>query len=81
MLKRHLKTSYGMSPEDYRTKWGLPPDYPMVAPNYTAVRSGLAKSIGLGRKVPAEVGKLEAAGSEESEVTVMPARRARGSRG
>lgn len=50
MLKRHLKSVYGMTPEEYRAKWGLPPDYPMVAPNYAARRSELAKSIGLGRK-------------------------------
>ena len=50
MLKRHLKTAYGMTPEDYRAKWGLPPDYPMVAPNYAAKRQELAKKIGLGRK-------------------------------
>src|SRR3954449_2734840 len=50
MLKRHLHTSYGMSPDAYRTKWGLPRDYPMVAPSYAATRSTLAKSIGLGRK-------------------------------
>lgn len=48
-LKRHLRTSYGLSPEQYRTKWGLPADYPMVAPNYAAQRSKLAKAIGLGR--------------------------------
>ena len=53
MLKRHLQTSYGMSPDAYRTKWGLPRDYPMVAPNYAATRSGLAKQIGLGRKAVA----------------------------
>ena len=50
MLKRHLKTAYGMSPEQYRAKWGLPASYPMVAPNYALKRSTLAKSIGLGRK-------------------------------
>ncbi len=50
MLKRHLNTSYGMSPEEYRTRWGLPADYPMVAPNYAKRRSTLAKKIGLGRK-------------------------------
>ncbi|TPL36004.1 MucR family transcriptional regulator [Mesorhizobium sp. B2-4-6] len=49
-LKRHLATHYGLSPEDYRAKWGLPADYPMVAPNYAATRSALAKTIGLGRK-------------------------------
>jgi predicted transcriptional regulator len=48
-LKRHLRTSYGLSPEQYRAKWGLPADYPMVAPNYAAQRSKLAKAIGLGR--------------------------------
>lgn len=50
MLKRHLKTAYDMSPEDYRERWGLPADYPMVAPNYTKKRSRLAKDIGLGTK-------------------------------
>jgi predicted transcriptional regulator len=49
-LKRHLRTDYGLSPDDYRAKWSLPPDYPMVAPNYSATRSALAKSTGLGRK-------------------------------
>jgi predicted transcriptional regulator len=47
-LKRHLRTRYGMSPEEYRTKWGLPHDYPMVAPNYAKARSDLAKRMGLG---------------------------------
>ena len=50
MLKRHLRTTYGLSPEEYRAKWGLPPDYPMVAPNYAKQRSEFAKQIGLGRK-------------------------------
>ena len=50
MLKRHLRTAYDMSPDEYRQKWGLPSDYPMVAPKYAAVRSELAKKIGLGRK-------------------------------
>jgi predicted transcriptional regulator len=49
MLKRHLKTAYGMSPEDYRAKWGLNSDYPMVAPAYAKKRSDLAKAIGLGQ--------------------------------
>ncbi len=49
MLKRHLRTTYGLSPEEYRAKWGLPADYPMVAPNYAAQRSDFAKKIGLGR--------------------------------
>ena len=50
MLKRHLKTAYGMSPEEYRERWGLPSDYPMVAPNYAEKRSALAKDIGLGKR-------------------------------
>jgi len=49
MLKRHLRTNYSMSPEEYRAKWGLNSDYPMVAPNYSAQRSNFAKRIGLGR--------------------------------
>ncbi|MEO3389061.1 MucR family transcriptional regulator [Mesorhizobium sp. CAU 1741] len=59
-LKRHLSV-HGLTPDEYRKKWGLPADYPMVAPNYAAQRSALAKSIGLGRKkvapVPAKRGK------------------------
>jgi predicted transcriptional regulator len=50
MLKRHLKTAYNMTPEEYRERWNLPPDYPMVAPNYAKHRSNLAKKIGLGTK-------------------------------
>lgn len=50
MLKRYLRTSYGMTPEQYRQRWGLPPDYPMVAPSYAAKRSALAKKIGLGKR-------------------------------
>ena len=49
MLKRHLASSYGMTPDEYRAKWGLPPDYPMVAPNYAKARSDLALKLGLGR--------------------------------
>jgi predicted transcriptional regulator len=69
-LKRHLRTSYDMSPEDYRAKWGLPADYPMVAPNYAAARSELAKRMGLGQqrakavieaKAPAKRGRKAAA--------------------
>ena len=48
-LKRHLRTKYNMSPEDYRAKWGLPKDYPMVAPSYAKARSDLAKQMGLGQ--------------------------------
>lgn len=50
MLKRHLKSAYGMTPDDYRERWGLPSDYPMVAPNYAKRRSDLAKDIGLGTR-------------------------------
>jgi predicted transcriptional regulator len=50
MLKRHLKTSFNMTPDQYRERWGLPADYPMVAPNYASHRSSLAKKIGLGTK-------------------------------
>lgn len=50
MLKRHLKTAYNMTPEEYREKWSLPADYPMVAPNYAEHRSNLAKKIGLGTR-------------------------------
>ncbi len=50
MLKRHLRTTYNLTPEEYRAKWGLPADYPMVSPNYAAQRSEFAKKIGLGRK-------------------------------
>ena len=49
-LKRHLRTHYDLTPEEYREKWGLPSDYPMVAPNYAKARSALAKEMGLGQK-------------------------------
>jgi predicted transcriptional regulator len=52
MLKRYLRSNYNMTPEDYRAKWNLPADYPMVAPNYAAQRSEFAKKIGLGRNAP-----------------------------
>ncbi|MDR7221300.1 MucR family transcriptional regulator [Aminobacter aminovorans] len=61
-IKRHLMSKYGMTPADYRAKWGLPNDYPMVAPNYSAVRSELAKKLGLGRK-PAKGKKAPAKAS------------------
>jgi predicted transcriptional regulator len=56
MLKRYLRSNYNMSPEEYRAKWGLPADYPMVAPAYARQRSEFAKKIGLGR-VPASAGR------------------------
>ena len=52
MLKRHLRTAYNLSPEEYRAKWNLPSDYPMVAPGYAAQRSAFAKKIGLGKSAP-----------------------------
>jgi predicted transcriptional regulator len=54
MLKRHLRSTYNMTPDEYRAKWGLPADYPMVAPNYAAQRSEFAKKIGLGRSSGAQ---------------------------
>ncbi|KPF78906.1 MucR family transcriptional regulator [Brevundimonas sp. AAP58] len=59
-LKRHLRTKYDMSPEEYRAKWGLPKDYPMVAPNYAKARSELAKQMGLGQggRKPARAGRV-----------------------
>jgi predicted transcriptional regulator len=54
-LKRHLMSRYNMTPQEYREKWGLPHDYPMVAPNYAQARSELAKRSGLGKKVPVEI--------------------------
>ena len=85
MLKRHLKASYGMTPEQYRQKWGLPADYPMVAPNYASHPSSLAKQIGLGRKpgsaAPEQTNRPE--GIEKPDLPVQPpvtqgrARRAR----
>ena len=53
MLKRHLRSTYNLTPEEYRARWGLPPDYPMVAPSYAKERSDFAKKIGLGRKTKA----------------------------
>ena len=57
MLKRHLSTHYNLTPDQYRARWGLPSDYPMVAPNYAAHRRELAKQIGLGRKPGARRGR------------------------
>ncbi len=79
MLKRHLMTSYGLTPEAYRERWGLPPNYPMVAPSYAEKRSALAKSIGLGRKpsrATAVAPEPEPA-SEEQHVTPISKTRGR----
>jgi predicted transcriptional regulator len=73
MLKRHLMSSYGMTPDTYRERWGLPYDYPMVAPNYAKHRSTLAKSIGLGR-TPNKPAPQEPAPAAD---TIRPARRSR----
>lgn len=85
MLKRHLMTSYRMTPTQYREKWGLPNSYPMVAPAYASRRSALAKSIGLGRKPRAMEATTpkpaEPAMPVEPTVTVGRARKARGSKG
>ena len=88
MLKRHLQTSFGMTPEQYRQKWDLPASYPMVAPNYASQRSSLAKQSGLGRGLAgAEQANLVEESEEKpdlpAELPVIQgrARRARGSRG
>jgi predicted transcriptional regulator len=67
-LKRHLKNTHGLTPDEYRAKWGLAHDYPMVAPNYAKARSELAKSMGLGRKsAAAEAAATQAAEQEASK--------------
>jgi predicted transcriptional regulator len=65
-LKRHLRTDYNMTPQEYREKWGLPVDYPMVAPNYALARSELAKQIGLGRPKTAETPKTSVKPSKKT---------------
>jgi predicted transcriptional regulator len=60
MLKRHLRSTYNMTPDEYRTKWGLAPDYPIVAPNYAQRRSEFAKKIGLGRGTGRRVARAKA---------------------
>ncbi|MEQ8397199.1 MucR family transcriptional regulator [Thalassobaculum sp.] len=60
MLKRHLRTAYGLTPDEYRAKWGLPADYPMVAPNYAQQRSEFAKKIGLGSQTTRRTRKRKA---------------------
>lgn len=74
MLKRHLMVSYGMTPEDYRAKWGLPHDYPMIAPAYARLRRGIAKQIGLGR------GRKQVEVAEPVKADETPAPKARRSR-
>lgn len=78
MLKRYLRTNFDMSPDDYRKKWGLPSDYPMVAPNYAEKRRGLAHAIGLGRKTKAvDEEPAEVAAPEPVEAPPAPKRRGR----
>ena len=71
MLKRHLQSAYGMTPKQYREKWGLPESYPMVAPDYAARRSALAQEIGLGRAVKATP-ELSDVSEGEAPVTRLP---------
>ena len=73
-LKRHLRSEYNMSPEEYREKWALPHDYPMVAPNYAAARSNMAKNMGLGRRGTA----VAAAAQPEAPAKAEPAEKPKG---
>ena len=75
MLKRHLMTHYQMSPDQYRAKWGLPSDYPMVAPAYAEKRRALAKSIGLGRKPGVRVAKKAVSAAPTKAPAVRRARK------
>ena len=80
MLKRYLRTNYNMTPEEYRTKWKLPRDYPMVAPAYAEQRRGLAKQIGLGRKkaeAPAAKPARAKAAPKAAAAAATPAKRGR----
>jgi predicted transcriptional regulator len=76
-LKRHLQGEHALSPDEYRSKWGLARDYPMVAPNYARARSDLAKSMGLGRKAGASNGQAAAAPVEASAPAPKRGRRPR----
>ena len=74
-LKRHLQSQHGMSPAEYRAKWGLKKEYPMVAPNYSEARSGLARAAGLGRKPAAEPAQDDQpAGAEQGTAAAAPKR-------
>ena len=77
MLKRHLRTAFNMTPDDYRRRWGLGADYPMVAPNYAAKRSALAKKIGLGRTDNGEARPAAAARRTPKDASAAPKRRSR----
>ena len=73
-LKRHLRAQYNMTPEQYREKWGLPPDYPMVAESYAEMRRGLAKKIGLGRKPSAKSAAVKPAATKTAAVKPVTAK-------
>jgi predicted transcriptional regulator len=79
MLKRHLRTTFNMTPQEYRAKWNLLPDYPMVAPNYAKKRSEFAKKIGLGRKTTRK-GKVTVKGKGTVKGTVKGKRKSKGRR-
>lgn len=76
MLKRHLMTHYQMTPDQYRAKWGLASDYPMVAPSYAEQRRTLAKSIGLGRKPGTKLAKAPATAPKKAPATHRPSKKA-----
>lgn len=81
-LKRHLRTKYSMTPDEYRTKWGLPKDYPMVAPNYAKARSEMARSMGLGQggrgRKPATAAAPKTAKAPKPAKAAAPAKRGPG---
>ena len=79
-LKRHLQSEHGMSPAEYRAKWGLKKDYPMVAPNYSEARSGLARAVGLGRKPAAEPAEDAQPAAAEQDTAAAAPKRARRSK-
>ena len=76
-MKRHLQGEHGMTPDEYRAKWGLKRDYPMVAPNYSEARSGLAKSLGLGRKAGSAADTTAEVAAVADEAPAAPAKRGR----
>ena len=73
-LKRHLQNAHGMSPAEYRAKWGLKKDYPMVAPNYSEARSSLARAAGLGRKPASRLEAAQPAAAEQDAAAAAPKR-------
>ena len=77
-LKRHLQGEHGLSPDEYRSRWGLPREYPMVAPNYARARSDLAKNMGLGRKGGDGASPSDSAGGEPTGAATHPRGRPRG---